>query len=107
MGLLIYANFTPGVEIDDRPLTHLKVVIQAKLRRHESFGFSWNNGVGLGGGRSSVWLDTAIPLRFVFFGSKPLQLNRTWLAELAISANSPAGLYLLPEPTDTWRGDEH
>lgn len=103
MGLLIYANSTPGIEFDDRTLTHLKVVIFAKLRRRESFGFSWDNGPGLGGGRSSIWLDAAVPLKFAFFGSKVPALNRTWLAQLSQSANSATGLCLLPEPTDNWQ----
>lgn len=100
MGLLIYANSIPGIEFDDRALTHLKIVIFAKLRRQESFGFCWNNPVALGSGRRAIWLSPSVPLEFVFFGSRTPEVNRTWLAELAKSANSASGLLLLPEPID-------
>ena len=105
MGLFIYANSTPGVEFDDRALTHLKIVIFAKLRRNEAFGFSWTHAESLGGARGAVWLSSSVPLQFVFFGSRPPNLNRTWLASLTQTANSSTGLLLLPEPTDTWAGD--
>ena len=57
MGSLLYGN--PGTEIsfDDRALMHLQVVITAKLRRRESFLFTWTNSADAGSGRSSIWLE--------------------------------------------------
>jgi hypothetical protein len=40
MGKLIY-NVNTSTEIDDRALAHLQIVIIGKLRRQESFAFSW------------------------------------------------------------------
>jgi hypothetical protein len=100
MGQFVYCESHPGVEFDDRLLAHLKVVIFAKLRRHESFAFSWDHGLEGGGGRSSIWLGPAIPMRFTFSGSKPASLNRTWVEQLMVEANSPAGLQIVPEPKE-------
>src|SRR5690606_11550369 len=48
VGSLIYG--TSGIEIsfDDRVLAHLELVINAKLRRRESFMLSWRDSPGVG-----------------------------------------------------------
>ena len=62
MGKLFYDG---SVEIDfeDRVLTHLQIVITAKLRRSESFLFSWRDDPSMGDGRSAIWLHSAVGLR--------------------------------------------
>ena len=100
MGNFIYGTPSITVEFDDRVLAHLKVVIVAKLRRGESFTFSWDNSPASGSGHSSVWLHPAVPLQFEFFGSKEPRLNRAWLEELVQLSNTPAGLRVTPEPAE-------
>lgn len=97
MGTLIYG--APGIEIafDDRTLAHLQVVITAKVRRGESFVFSWVTPVESGSGRNSIWLDPAIPLYFRYGGSRLPALNREWIDTLAASSNTAGGLVLTPE----------
>jgi hypothetical protein len=97
MGTLRYGEARVGVPIDDRALAHLKVVIIAKLRRDESFAFSWQ--LPEGQGRATAWLHPAIPLMFEFDGSRAPALNKDWLEELAVAANSNTGLSLTPEPS--------
>ena len=99
MGKFIYGTPSISVEFDDRILAHLQVVIMAKLRRNESFTFSWEYTSAQGSGHSSVWLHPAIPLQFDFYGKKDPTLNRLWLEELVQLANTPAGLRIVPEPT--------
>ena len=41
-----------------------------KLRRGESFSFSWKYEAAHGAGRSSLWVHPAIPLQFEFFGGR-------------------------------------
>ena len=101
MGQFIYGSGLTSVEIDDRALAHLKVVIIQKLRRSEGFAFSWDEGVGKGGGRSTVWLHPSMAIQFRFSGNRPATLNRDWLESLAASANSAGGLHILPEPATT------
>ena len=99
MGSLLYGN--PGTEIsfDDRALMHLQVVITAKLRRRESFLFTWMDSRDAGSGRSSIWLDQTSSLLYRFAGSRTPSLNRDWIEALMLSANSAGGLYFSPEPT--------
>jgi len=95
MGTIFYG--TTPIRIEDRALAHLKVVISTKLRRNESFTLSWRNADGEKPGRETIWLHPSIPLRFVFDEAEPLQLSRSWIEELANSANSSGGILLVPE----------
>ncbi len=100
MGWLYYGGNTDPIEIEDRALAHLKVVIATKLRRNESFTLSWQHANGGGGGRSTIWLHPSIPLRFVFNEPKPPQLSTKWITALANSANTSGGITLLPEEVE-------
>ncbi|MBB5643614.1 ATP-dependent DNA ligase [Cryobacterium roopkundense] len=100
MGKFMYGTPATSVEFDDRTLAHLKVVIIAKLRRGESFTFTWANTPESGGGHNSIWLNPSVPLQFEFYGSKDPLLNRTWLEELVRLTNTPAGLHVVPEPPE-------
>ncbi len=98
MGKLYYGDDDLGIDMEDRLLAHVKMAIIAKLRRDEKFTFSWQHGVEGGGGRSTIWIHPAIPLRFKFDGSRQPVLNRAWIEALLLSANSTGGLQLIPEP---------
>ena len=99
MGSLLYGN--PGIEIsfDDRALMHLQVVITAKLRRRESFLFTWTNSADASSGRSSIWLDPRSVILYRFAGSRTPTLNRDWIQALMTSANSAGGMFFSPEPS--------
>lgn len=101
MGQFVYDSPSLTVEFEDRVLSHLKAVITTKLRRGESFLFTLEYGTDSGSGHSSVWLHPAIPLRYEFSDSRDLQINRQWLEELMLVANSNGGLRLVPEPAGT------
>lgn len=98
MGSLIYGSGSIEVQFDDRVLAHLQVVMSAKLRRGESFFFTWFDTPAVGDGRSAVWIDSSIPLYFRYSGSRQPSLNKAWLEEMAISAGSNHGLVLTEEP---------
>jgi hypothetical protein len=98
MGKILYGDSEIVIEFDDRVLTHLQIVIGAKLRRRESFFFSWRDHDSVGSGRSAIWMDSAIPLYFKFSGGKMPLLNREWLQTLTDSANSGQGLVYSEEP---------
>ncbi|PYY35626.1 ATP-dependent DNA ligase [Curtobacterium sp. MCPF17_046] len=100
MGKLVYdSTFT--AEFDDRLLTHLQIVIGMKLRRGESFMFSWKDDVELGDGRTAIWLDRSMPLVFRYSGGRVPAVNRAWVEALGLTAGSSAGLRIVPEPTDS------
>jgi hypothetical protein len=98
LGKLLYGSSRLEIEFDDRVLAHLQLVISTKLRRDEGFFFSWRDDPALGDGRSSIWLETSIPLYFRYTTAQRHTLNREWLEQLTQSANSPAGMSLSTEP---------
>lgn len=85
------------VELDDRTLAHLQLVIWSKLRRGEHFSFTWTDE-STTPRRTSVWCAPNIPMVFEYDQSDPAELNPRWMELLTKSANSGAGLRLLPEP---------
>jgi hypothetical protein len=96
VGKLLYGQ-TIEVVFDDRALAHLQLVIGLKLRRHESFFFSWRDEQSAGTGRSAIWLDSSIPLVFRYSGARMPKINRDWLETLTLSSNSAQGLQLTEE----------
>lgn len=106
MGHLIY-GVAPAIDIDDWGLRHLQAVMLTKLRRDESFSFSWDEEPGVGGddalpvpGRhGTVWISKSSSLYFSFDRPRDKPLNGRWLALLAHEANSSQGLRLSPEPS--------
>jgi hypothetical protein len=99
MGTLTY-DVVSKVDFEDRALAHLQIVIASKLRRGESFNFSWIKDQAEGSGRTTIWMHPAIPLVYDFLGSRTPAINREWLNALMETANSPSGLRLVPEPAD-------
>lgn len=98
MGRFIYDTMANSVDIDDRTLAHLRIVVMNKLRRSEAFMFDVE--VGDGSGRRSFWIHPGVPLQFHFFGSRNPRINRAWIEELMQAASGPNGLTLVPEPPD-------
>lgn len=96
VGRLIYNVDEPGFEMDDRLLTHLRVVLTNKLRRKESFMLTLSNNDK--DGRRSVWIHPSIPLVYHFSGSRPARINPLWVEQLDRSASSADGLHVMPEP---------
>ncbi|MFB7892445.1 ATP-dependent DNA ligase [Microbacterium sp. NPDC056044] len=99
MGKFIYEGGIRA-EFDDRVLSHLQVAMGTKLRRNEPFFFTWAGDISTGGGRTTVWVHSGASLVFSFYGGRPAKTNRTWLEALMRTANSPAGLHVVPEPPD-------
>lgn len=104
MGFLIY-GVAPAVEIQDRLLRHLEMVITAKLRRGESFAFHWDQEAGVSGDQAhdaahgSVWISQGSQLYFRYDGPrKSHTLNRQWVDQLLVAANSAGGLHAIEEP---------
>jgi hypothetical protein len=104
MGRFIYDTMANSVEIDDRTLAHLRIVVMNKLRRSEAFMFDVE--IGDGSGRRSFWIHPSVPLQFHFFGSRNPRINRFWIEELMQSASGPNGLSVVPEPPEEQTPDE-
>lgn len=99
MGKFIY-DTNVKIDVEDRALAHLQVVIGSKLRRNEPFFFSWRDDASVGDGRTSVWIHSSASLVFKFYGSRRPQLNAAWLDALSETAHSAHGLHMVPEPAE-------
>ncbi|MBG6238053.1 hypothetical protein IWX78_001008 [Mycetocola sp. CAN_C7] len=99
MGTLLYGLPPVEIELTDRELAHLKVVILTKLRRSEMFPLAVD-GRAEDTGRRVLWIHPAIPLQFRFDALGEDKLNRIWLEELMASANSGGSLRLGEEPAE-------
>ena len=99
MGKFMYDSMTK-VDFDDRVLAHLQAVIGAKVRRGESFHFTWKDDDSIGDGRTMVWIHPGASLLYKFYGSRQPAINRAWVDALMNAANSPGGLHLVPEPEE-------
>lgn len=86
------------VDIEDRALAHLQMVITTKLRRGEPFTFTWKDDASIGDGRSAVWVHPQSSIHFKYHGSRSPGMNSAWIEGLFHTANSPTGLYIIPEP---------
>jgi hypothetical protein len=95
MGTFIYGTNGLEVDMEDRILVHLREVIVAKLRKHESFCFTIPDPSG---GTVTVWIDCAIPVAFRLSENHTDALNGAWLLQLAECANQSSGLYVTEEP---------
>ncbi|GAB3605116.1 hypothetical protein GCM10027413_05250 [Conyzicola nivalis] len=98
MGTLYYGDARYAIILDDRTLAHLKIIVLTKLRRNESFAYSWQRKSTDGSGHGTVWFHSALSLHFEFLGSKDPDINLTWLEEMSASANRALGLVIPPEP---------
>lgn len=96
MGHLHYGGTADPIEIPDRLLAHMKVVLATKLRRGESFTMSWRDE-----GRSTIWLHPAIELRFVFSSPEPELLDPDLLQQLANDAATASGMSVDLTPAST------
>ncbi|GAA1964146.1 ATP-dependent DNA ligase [Microbacterium deminutum] len=98
MGRFVYDSVRNAVEIDDRTLAHLRIVVMHKLRRGESFMFELQ--MADGSGHRSFWIHESIPVQFHFYGGCSPHINRRWVEDLINEASSPSGLTILPEPAE-------
>lgn len=99
MGRFIYDTMANSVDIDDRTLAHLRIVVMNKLRRSEPFMFDVE--IGDGSGRRTFWMHPSVPMQFHFFGGRNPRINRAWVEELMQVASGPHGLTITPEPEES------
>ena len=81
-------------DLDDRVLGHLEAAVISKLRRDEAFALRLDDD---GSAAATIWVSAASSLEFSYAGERPA-INRAWLEALVETANTAAGLRLIPEP---------
>lgn len=90
MGRLIYQERL-AFDIEDRLLSHLRVVIMNKLRRSEPFMLQLPHPDH---GNVSVWLHPSVPLILHFRSSRPPRIDPALIEHMMIGASSTDGLTL-------------
>lgn len=92
MGTLIYGDAL-RLEMDDRTLAHLRSVVFAKLRGHESLPITVLYPTESHGERStSFWVSSDTPVAFCFSGEETIELSRDWIEELMRMSYSNGGI---------------
>lgn len=94
MGTLEYNSSHPAIEIEDETLTHLKIVIGTKLRRHESFMMTWLADETNTAGRLTIWMHPAIPLVIAFEDTKMPVIDQKRLERMMEHLNARGELVL-------------
>ncbi|KEP74684.1 hypothetical protein HR12_05965 [Microbacterium sp. SUBG005] len=102
MGTLFYSADTQPIQIDDRLLQYLQVVLSTKLRRGESFTITWTD-TAAGHARTTLWIQPSISMRFQFASAEAVRLSGGYLRQLADQASMSSGLLLNAE---TWQQQE-
>lgn len=92
MGTLQYGSDLQ-VDLADDVLGHLEAAVISKLRRGESFALRLDDESGA----RTVWMSAASQLVFSYTAERPA-IDRAWLEAIVETANTPAGLRLLPKP---------
>lgn len=100
MGFLYYGNNAYAVEIDDRPLAHLKIAILSLLRAGRCMAFTFDRPQDMGSGRETLWISPSTEIRFRFNGSRPPRINEHWALSIIATADSPTGLRMIDEPVE-------
>lgn len=101
MGYMYYGSQGYELEIDDRPLSHLKIALLSMLRAERCVAFTMQRPNSSGGGRETLWITPHTDLRLRFIGSRPPSMNEDWVKLLIASASTPAGMRLCTEPVST------
>ncbi|MDL5351677.1 hypothetical protein [Microbacterium sp. zg-YB36] len=96
MGTLYYSSASTPVQIEDTLLAHLKVVMATKLRRGESFTLAWQHDENSPAGRTTLWLEPSIPLRFVFDDADPAVLDPRRMQSMADEVARTGAITLPP-----------
>lgn len=71
MGTLFYGSNLVPISLPDVTLAHVQAVACAKLRRDESFTMTWRHAPNETPGKTTIWLEPGIPLRFVLDTGPP------------------------------------
>lgn len=83
--------YSPGmsVDVEDRLLAHVRIVMMTKLRRGESLVL---HVPASGGGTNSLWISPSMALALQFYGSRAPELDRELIDDMMRAASGAEGL---------------
>jgi hypothetical protein len=96
VGTLRYDAALPPIELPDRVLEHLHIVVARKLRENQRIAL---NLLREKSAPIQVWIDARIPIVITYATGIASTINQRWISEIeATFAN--ACLMLTPEPAE-------
>lgn len=94
MGTLRYDAAKPPIQLPDKALQHLHIVVARKLREQQRVAVTILSEKTE---PIQVWLDARIPIVITYATGVASAINQKWIAELEATF-SAAGLVLVAEP---------
>ncbi len=92
MGTFRYSSGMTPIAVPDDLLAHLQLVVASKLSANESFILTWIHGDAHG--RSTLWLERSIPMRFDFVTPDPVPIDPSRVQSMLAQAGAIGGLSL-------------
>jgi hypothetical protein len=97
MGTLVHGYCTTAIQVEERKLAHIKIVVSLKLDRGQSFFLSWSSLPAEGSGRISLWISASTPLQFRFTSLQRPEINRQWIEYIMTNSYGPRGAIIVQE----------
>jgi hypothetical protein len=97
LGTLHYGASRTSLQMDDRALAHLQVVITTKLRRNEGFLIQWERPRESGSGRGGFWIHPNCDLTYDYEGGREPALDHEELDRMMIAASATGGVRITAE----------
>ncbi len=97
MGTLHYGASRASLQMDDRALAHLQVVITTKLRRREGFLIQWERRPEHGSGRGGFWIHPNCDIAYSYEGGREPSLDHEELDRMMIAASATGGVRIIAE----------
>ena len=94
MGTLIYGDAGIRIDVADTLLAYVQIVASRKLGMHQGFFLAWKDGLSVGGGRSSVWMSSSVPMVFSYERAVAIRVDPVRVRRMVEDADSAAGLLL-------------
>ena len=94
MGTLRYDAGKPAIQLPDKALQHLHIVVARKLREQQRVAVTILSEKTE---PIQVWLDARVPIVITYATGVATAINEKWIAELEATF-SAAGLVLTAEP---------
>jgi hypothetical protein len=75
-------------------LAYVQIVASRKLGMQQGFFLAWKDGLAVGGGRSSVWMSSTIPMVFSYERATAIRIDPARVRRMVEEADTAAGLSL-------------
>lgn len=100
MGKLTYGAIQREIEMDDKLLAHIEMIVLSRLRRNNAFALRWIEKIEVGDGRRTIWISPSSDLYFEYDKHEQPELDRVLLDKLAAAADSNLGVNLRTDASD-------